>query len=240
VLKVIFFDAAGTLFEPREQVGRTYARLARGYGVAASDEQVHNAFRRTFASAPGLAFGPGHGAAELRRLERQWWHGLVKATFVELGTFTRFDEYFDKLFAYFADPDNWCLDPQAQPTLARLRAAGFSLGMISNFDFRLYGIIEGLGLTNFFTSITISSEAGYAKPAPEIFQVALAKHGAAAAEALHVGDVEQLDLAGALGAGIGGVLIEPMAAEPLRIEGRSARAASLTAVADAVEGGRFP
>lgn len=240
MLRVVFFDAAGTLFEPREQVGASYARIARKYGVDASAAQVHNAFRRVFGHAPGLAFGPGRRAAELRVLERRWWRELVAASFAGLGTFTSFDNYFEELFAFFADPANWQLDPQAAPALAQLRAEGLDLGMISNFDYRLYGILEGLELTRHFASITISSEAGYAKPAPEIFRIALAKHGAAAAEAMHVGDVEHLDIAGALDAGIQAVLLDPAAAEPLRIEGRSARAASLAAAVDAARRSRFP
>ena len=60
--------------------------------------------------------------------------------------------------------------------------------MISNFDYRVYGILEGLGLTGYFDSMTISSEAGWAKPAPEIFKAALVRHGLAPDEALHVGD----------------------------------------------------
>lgn len=240
MLKVIFFDAAGTLFEPREQVGATYARIARGYGVGASAAQVHDAFRRVFGGAPGLAFGPGRDAAELRVLERRWWRDLVAASFAGLGTFTNFDDYFDELFAFFADPSNWRPDPQAEPALAHLRAAGFDLGMVSNFDYRLYRIVAGLGLTRHFASITISSEAGYAKPAPEIFRIALAKHGIMAAEAMHVGDVEQLDIAGARAAGIPAILLDPAATEPLRREGRSARAASLAAVVDAARQGRFP
>jgi len=240
VLKVIFFDAAGTLFEPREHVGATYARIARGYGVDASAGDVHDAFRRVFGKAPGLAFGPGHSAAELRLLEHRWWRELVAASFAGLGTFSSFDDYFDELFAYFADPANWRVDPQTEPALAQLRAAGFDLGMVSNFDYRLYGIVEGLELTRHFASITISSEAGYAKPAPEIFRIALKKHGVTAAEAMHVGDVEHLDIAGALGAGIQAVLLDPAAAEPLRVEGPSARAASLADVVEAARQRRFP
>ena len=104
MLKVIFFDAAGTLFEPRDPVGATYARIARGYGVDAGADQVNHAFRRVFGGAPGLAFGPGHSAAELRLLERRWWRELVAASFAGLGTFSSFDDYFDELFAFFADP----------------------------------------------------------------------------------------------------------------------------------------
>jgi putative hydrolase of the HAD superfamily len=239
MLKVVFFDAAGTLFEPREQVGASYARIAHRYEVNATATQVQAAFRRVFANAPGLAFGPGHDAAKLRWLERRWWYDLVAASFAGLGTFTSFDDYFDELFAFFADPANWRLDPQTAPTLTELQNGGFSLGMISNFDYRLYRIVEGLGLDRYFASITISSEAGFAKPAPEIFRIALAKHSVMAAEAMHVGDVEHLDIVGALGVGMQAVLLDSTAAEPLRIEGRRASAASLAAVAAMVQR-RFP
>jgi FMN phosphatase YigB (HAD superfamily) len=97
-----------------------------------------------------------------------------------------------------------------------------------------------LELSGFLGSVTISSEAGYAKPALEIFRAALAKHGAEAAEAMHVGDSEHLDCAGAVGAGIDAVLLDPAAAQPFRIDGRCARVSSLTGVLDAARQSPFP
>ena len=81
--------------------------------------------------------------------------------------------------------------------------------MISNFDYRIYAILEALELSRHFDSITISSEAGYAKPAPEIFRMALQRHSVPADEALHVGDSEALDVAGAHAAGVAAVLVDP-------------------------------
>jgi FMN phosphatase YigB (HAD superfamily) len=83
--------------------------------------------------------------------------------------------------------------------------------------------------------VTISSEAGWAKPAPEIFQVALGRHGIAPGEALHVGDSEQMDLAGAQAAGIAGVLLDRKAPERCSISGRSARVTALSAVPEAAD-----
>ena len=80
--------------------------------------------------------------------------------------------------------------------------------MISNFDYRLYGILDGIGLKAAFDSITISSEAGFAKPSPEVFYAALRKHSAQSAEAMHVGDSEPLDIGGAAAAGIAAVLLD--------------------------------
>lgn len=238
MLKVIFFDAAGTLFAPREPVGHTYARIARAHGVNATDEAVGAGFRRVFHHAAGLAFGPNRDPVELRQLEYRWWRDLVAKCFEGLGVFADFNAYFEELFAYFADPDHWQLDAEAPPTLRYLQDRGFSLGMISNFDYRLYRILDGLGLSGYFQSVTISSEAGYAKPAKEIFEIALGKHHVRPDEAMHVGDAEHLDVAGAQSVGIAPVLLDPSAPTPLQIENWTARISSLVSIPEII--GKFP
>jgi len=85
MLRVVFFDAAGTLFHTREPAGLSYAKIARRYGLVADDRIVIDSFKRAFAAAPGLAFGPGHDPADLRRMEREWWNRLVRATFAKVG-----------------------------------------------------------------------------------------------------------------------------------------------------------
>lgn len=239
MLKVVFFDAASTLFEARASIGASYARIAGKYGVDASGDAVSAAFRRVFHNAPGLAFGPSRPADELRELEYRWWRDIVAQTFASLGTFTDFDAYFAELFAFFGNPANWEVDPIAPATLRALRDRGLQLGIISNFDYRLYGILDGLGLSGYFDTITISSEAGFAKPAPEIFRIAMAKHSAAPGEVMHVGDSAHMDVGGALAAGIAGVLIDPHAGKPIAIVGQRARIATLEAVADAAQQIKF-
>jgi putative hydrolase of the HAD superfamily len=227
-IKGVFFDAAGTLFETREPVGETYARFARAYGIDASAHAVNAAFRRVFRDAPPLAFGPGLEPHELRRLERDWWRSLVAQTFADIGQFTDFDAYFDSLFEFFADPAHWIADPQALQTLTGLRERGLKLGVISNFDYRLYRILDGLGLGRWFDSVTISSETGYAKPSLRIFQSALERLGLTPAEAVHIGDSEPLDLAGASAAGLIAVLLDPNLAEGTSVTARTARIRSLS------------
>ena len=226
-----FFDAAGTLFQPREPVGRTYARLARQFGLDASEDTVAASFRRAFGAAPGLAFGPGHAPGELRRLEREWWRRRVGETFAPMGAWSGFDAYFDALFAHFADPDSWIADLEAAPMLQRLKNDGLKLGVISNFDYRLYRILDGLDLTRYFDSITISSEAGYAKPRREVYQAALSRAGAPPHEAMHIGDSEHLDFAPAAAIGMAAVLIDRgnQQAAP-SIAARTARICSLASV----------
>jgi putative hydrolase of the HAD superfamily len=144
-----------------------------------------------------------------------------------LGDFPRFDDFFEALFAFFADPEHWEIDPEASATLHRLKQQGLQLGVISNFDFRLYQILEALDLRPHFDSITISSQAGFAKPRREVFEAALAKHGVRPAEALHVGDSVRLDFEAAAAVGMSAALLEPRLGGPVSIEDRRARIRSL-------------
>lgn len=208
MLRAVFFDAAGTLFEPREPVGLSYARLASRFEVHAPVEAVIAGFHRAFANAGGVAFGPGRQAEELRRLERRWWREVVAETFEGLGNFADFDGYFEALFAFFGDPSNWRADPEAPVVLGSLKKRGLVLGVISNFDYRLYGILEGLGLRSFFDSVTISSEAAFAKPAPQPFRIALSRHSIEPRESIHIGDSERLDWDGAARTGMHAVLLD--------------------------------
>jgi len=231
LIRAVFFDAAGTLFEPREPIGRTYSRLARDFGLDAPEDAVAACFRRAFGAAPGLAFGPGFRPDELRRLEREWWRRRVGETFAPIGKFADFEAYFDALFSYFANPGHWIADLEAAPTLQRLKGDGLKLGVISNFDHRLYRILDGLDLTRHFDSITISSEAGYAKPRREVYDAALTRAGVPAHDAMHVGDSEHLDLAPAAALGMAAVLIDRENAQAApSITGRTARISSLASV----------
>ncbi len=206
-LKAIFFDAAGTLFKTARPVGETYALLARKYGVNVSPEEVTGRFRSCFASSLPLAF-PGARDEEIRELERAWWKELVARIFQTSAPFSHFEEYFSELFGYFTVAHAWSLYPDTVSTLLALKDAGFILGVISNFDSRLFGILDGLGVAHHFDSVVISSRAGYAKPAPEIFHAALTRHGLKAEEALHIGDSPDNDAAGAEAAGISALLLD--------------------------------
>lgn len=228
--RAVFFDAVGTLFEAREPIGHSYARIARKHGLAARGDEVNAAFYRAFSAAPALAFGAGHSSAELRRLEREWWYRLVTETFSGLGEFDDFDAFFDELFAYFGSPECWTLVPAAPALLCRLRQNAIHLGIISNLDHRLYGILDGLDLASYFDSITISSEAGFAKPAREIFRRALSSARVAANEAVHVGDSELTDRQGASAAGMAAILIDPRLDGPEIVRDDTARVGSLASV----------
>ncbi len=100
------------------------------------------------------------------------------------------------------------LFPDAEPLLQRLRADGYSMGLISNATVRTRRVVEATGLTNYLDPIVISAEVGYLKPRPEIFRIALARANVRADEAIHVGDLYESDIVGARNAGMKGILID--------------------------------
>lgn len=206
-LKAIFFDAAGTLIKPVRPVGESYALFAKNYGMEVLPAEIGARFRTCFSSAPPLAF-PETEHKEIPALERQWWRELVRKIFEPYGHFARFDDYFSDLFGYFSKADSWSLYPETEETLVALRERGLILEVVSNFDSRLFGILDGLGLGSRFDSVVISSRVGYAKPAQEIFHAGLGLHHLKAEEALHIGDSLDKDAAGATGAGLMGVLLD--------------------------------
>ena len=206
-IKAVFFDAAGTLIKPVRPVGESYAAIAAPYGLKVSAAQINDRFRACFAAAPPLAF-PGVPLAGIEVLERNWWKELVRKIFQPWSPFDDFDQYFDELFAYFAQTRSWSLYPEVLDILAVLKGRGLILDVVSNFDSRLITILNGLGAGPWFEEIFISSRVGYAKPDPGIFAAALAFHGLNPENAAHVGDDQQNDLHGAANAGLKAILVE--------------------------------
>lgn len=209
-IQLILFDAAETLFHVNGSVAELYLRYACKHGFQQkpdSLEAIRQAFRRAFREAPPPVFVE-MAPTKLKQSERLWWFDIVHSVFYRVGMFERFDEFFEEVFQVFEDPQSWVLYPETESVLTQLRGHGFELGIVSNFDSRLFTILRGLGIESFFGSVTISSLAQAAKPAPKIFEVALEKHAADPEEAVHVGDSLQDDIEGAQKAGLAGILLD--------------------------------
>jgi putative hydrolase of the HAD superfamily len=98
--------------------------------------------------------------------------------------------------------------PDAAPALRSLRARGLALVVASNWDCGLPEVLERVGLLPLVDGVVASAVVGADKPAPELFEAALAIAGCGAAEAVHVGDSLSKDVEGARAAGLRAVLID--------------------------------
>jgi putative hydrolase of the HAD superfamily len=209
-IHVIFFDAAQTLFHINGSVADIYLTYAVRYGFRQSSDSpisIAQAFQRAFHDASPPVFA-ATDPIKLKQCERLWWFDIVHNVFYRVGMFDRFDEFFDQVFQVFEDPRSWALYPETPSVLTRLRKEGFELGIVSNFDSRLFPVMRGLGIDGFFDTVTIASLAKAAKPSSKIFEIALEKHSMDPGEALHVGDSIRDDVEGATKAGLAAVLLD--------------------------------
>jgi putative hydrolase of the HAD superfamily len=103
---------------------------------------------------------------------------------------------------------NLVLFDDVAPTLDELKRRGLVLGLISNVEDDIDALLARLGLPEWLEIIVTSQDAGANKPQPEIFLKALERAGVAPTEALYIGDQYQVDVLGARGAGITGILLD--------------------------------
>ena len=94
------------------------------------------------------------------------------------------------------------------PAMDLLKQQGFTLGLISNMNASADEIVENMGLAPYLDFAVTSGEVGVEKPHRPIFDEALRRSGSAPEDAIHVGDQLTSDIAGAMNAGIGPVLID--------------------------------
>jgi len=156
-IQVIFFDAADTLFHVNGSVADIYLTHAVQFGFqkqADSLTSITQAFGRAFREAPPPIFALTE-PTQLKQSERLWWFDIVHNVFYRVGMFERFDDFFERVFEVFEDPSSWRMFPETASTLARLKSQGFELGIISNFDTRLFSILRGLDMADVFDTVTI-------------------------------------------------------------------------------------
>jgi putative hydrolase of the HAD superfamily len=106
--------------------------------------------------------------------------------------------------------------PDVLPALSTL--AGHRRVVVSNWDCSLADWLRGAGLLEHVDAVVTSAEVGVAKPGRAIFEHALALAGVTPAEAVHVGDSLENDVAGARAAGIRPVFVARAGGAPAGVE----------------------
>lgn len=126
-------------------------------------------------------------------------------------------EHAEEIVGFLRDnwqnPKVWPLTPGAKEVLGELKGRGYKLGVVSNWDALLPGVLEATGLAPYFDFVAASALVGAAKPDPRIFRVVLEGLGVEPHQALHVGDSPD-DLGGGAAAGVEAVLFDPYRRNP--------------------------
>jgi putative hydrolase of the HAD superfamily len=199
-VRAVLFDAGNTL------IALDYDRLAGGVSAAVG---------RTI-SADQLRARASEAAAALERgtgTDRERASAYLEALFLLAGVrHEELDRVRGEVVRLHQERHLWIgVAPGTVEALARLRAAGVRLGVVSNSDGQVDAALAEAGLRPFFEVVVDSTVAGVEKPDPRIFRVALEALGVPASETVYVGDVYEVDVVGARGAGMHPVLLDPHA-----------------------------
>ncbi len=99
--------------------------------------------------------------------------------------------------------------PGVSEALAALKKCGLKLVAVSNSDGTVEDVLIRQRLRPYLAAVYDSHRVGFEKPDPRIFHYAIEDLDVEPARTLHVGDLYNIDIAGARSAGLHAVLIDP-------------------------------
>ena len=207
MIKAVFFDLYQTLIRyepPREEL---QARALKDFGVEVKPKLL----RWPLVVADGFIYQEiACSSLSQRSKEEQMavWVQYERILLEEAGI--EIDEpLIMKLLGKVKQFDSkLVLFDDVVPALTDLKSRGLLLGLISNVDCDIKSFLKGLELPSLLQVMVTSREAGVNKPNPGIFREALRRAGVQASEAIYVGDQYEVDVVGANGAGMKGILLD--------------------------------
>lgn len=127
------------------------------------------------------------------------------------------EELAKKMGELFLDllPTRTILFPDAKEILAYLKNKNYELHLITNgFEKTQHNKLKHSGLNEFFKEVITSEGSNSLKPNKDIFEFALNKSGAVKEESIMLGDSIEVDIIGAMNAGIDQVYINHLQIDP--------------------------
>jgi putative hydrolase of the HAD superfamily len=217
-IRAVFFDAVGTLLHPDPPAAEVYAIVGARFGSRLGSAVIVERFGAAFQRQEDIDRAAGYVTSEAREVAR--WRSIVAEV---LDDVVDGDGCFRALYDHFARPDAWRVDSDAPATLEALAQRGCLLGVCSNFDHRLRGLLTALPQLARARRVIISSEVGCKKPAARFFAEVARAAVASPEQILLVGDDEENDFAGARAAGLEARLLDPNGQSALAPEWRITR-----------------
>ena len=199
-IRVISFDATGLLFRPHPSLGGIYAKALATFDIHLPVRELDRRFATEFRKARSRPLARVTEEAELKRW-RQIVRGILREHYSEA--------IYQALAQAFASGQHWRRIPQVRTVLRELRGQGYRLVIVSNWDRRIYPILEDLKLKPYFQEVFISSQLGMEKPSPDVFRLVARRLHTPPQALLHVGDSPEEDLTAAARAGWNSLLISP-------------------------------
>ena len=197
--RAVFFDVDFTLIHPGPTFqGAGYRDFCARHGVQVDPE----AFDRAVAEASSLLHAPVeiYDPEIFVRYTSRIIEGMG-------GAGPGVDRASRDIYDEWAVCHHFDLYEDVPDVLRAIHAAGVRIGLISNTQRCLSSFQSHFALDGLFSVTLSSSDHGYMKPHPSIFEAALRRAGVSAAEAVMVGDSLAHDIAGARRIGMRAILV---------------------------------
>jgi len=207
MIKAVFFDFYNTLVgfdPPREEIE---ARMLKDFGIEVSPQSL----LRPIMAADDFIYQE-HARFPISKRSKEEtvelyteYHGIILK---EAGIEPSWELITGILKKWLKADYKMVLFDDVVPTLTQLKERGLILGLISNVDRDITPLYQGLGLADWLGVVVTSQEVGFNKPSPQIFRAALRQAKVRPSEAIYVGDQHQIDVVGANGVGMRGILLD--------------------------------
>jgi putative hydrolase of the HAD superfamily len=205
VIKVIFFDAGGTILEPYPTFAEAFTRICRAHGYEVAPADVQSVFHRVGTAQVARETGVVNATTSAESSQIFWRH-LYTLFLNALGIS---DEALrDNLLQTFSDKASYKLFPEVLDSFEQLRRAGYRLGLISNFEGWLEEVLVEEKAGDMFDVKVISGVEGVEKPDPLIYRLAISRADVEPGECVHVGDSIANDLEPAASVGMKVVMMD--------------------------------
>jgi len=206
-LEAVFFDVGNTLLYPSPSVSEVCRSILEDAGHL-RDISVIDSYMPLVDAYYEERYAEDDAFWTDEARTTSVWVGMYSLLCRELGIEEEAATMARRVYDEFGRPDRWALYDDVRPAFERLRDRGLQVGIISNWDSRLQGLLTGLGLADVLADVVASSAVGLHKPDPRIFSLACERLGVRPERAAHVGDHHYADFLGASAFGMTPVLID--------------------------------
>jgi putative hydrolase of the HAD superfamily len=208
----VLMDVGETMIGPTESFGAVYADVLSDLGMELPATELERCMRATWLEYNQLIPAGTDRYAHFPGGEREYWFRFTRSTLQKAIAADPAEDLvltmLDGLRKAFRAASAWKVYPDVVPALRALRAASVRMGVVSNWDSNLPRLLDKLRLAEYFDAIGVSHFEGIEKPEPELFQRVLRRLGAAPEMSLYVGDLPEVDFAGATAAGMDCLLVD--------------------------------
>jgi putative hydrolase of the HAD superfamily len=205
--EIVFFDAGETLIHPLPSFPELFSLVCADHLLEVDLSNLPKISRSLMAEIEEKQRN-GYTFTNDMAVSRRFWLEFYEALVRRMGYDQENGELPQALYRIFSEPSNYGAYDDVHDSLYELKERGFRLGLISNFEPWLEGLLHRLYLLEFFEVMVISGYEEFEKPHPRIFEIALERANINPQQALHVGDSPVSDFYGASKVGIKAILLD--------------------------------